>query len=221
MASSIRGWLLAVAMAGLSACAVRPPDAWKDYRSELEAVDQRCRTGYAESAALDPIRSKVQLWVSPVDASPPFAMLSDNTFPSEAERTAIQKWASMRDECLAERDRIFSKPVRMNGYVSVIIREDIGVARQQNAALTELIVALYEQKLTYGEFARKRHEIGSQLAQTLRDIDRSAVVHDEQLRAQAQALFAQNLQAWAAYMQAVNSRAPQTVYLTGSVQVTH
>ncbi len=84
-----------------------------------------------------------------------------------------------------------------------------------SARVGDLIVSLYQQKLTYGEFARKRYEITRAAADAQRQFRQSVQIADQAQRLQAQQLaeqqFQSSLAAWSAYMQSVNARQPQTV----------
>jgi hypothetical protein len=103
------------------------------------------------------------------------------------------------------------------------LQQDHSFGREEGARVGELVVALYQQKLTYGEFAHKRYEItrdanSAELAfrQSELNADRQRQVQAQQL---AQQQFANNLAAWSVYMQSVNARQPQTVHIDGTIRV--
>jgi len=77
-----------------------------------------------------------------------------------------------------------------------------------------LIVALYQGKMTYGEFAQKRYEFARDGIAAEREFRQATLIGDQQRAVQAQQLAQQNFQnrlaVWSAYIQAVNSRPPQT-----------
>lgn len=84
-------------------------------------------------------------------------------------------------------------------------------------------MALYQQKLTYGEFAKERYEITRDAADAERQYRQSIQVADQQQRMQVQQLaqqqFANRVATWSAYLQAVNARQPQTVHIDGTIRV--
>ena len=82
-----------------------------------------------------------------------------------------------------------------------------------------LILALYQQKLTYGEFARKRYEITRDALGALNELRQAYIDHEEQRQMLAQQQLTNTFAAWSEYMQAVNARQPQTVYIDGTIRV--
>ncbi len=103
------------------------------------------------------------------------------------------------------------------------IQQDRSFGQAASAKVGDLIVALYQEKLTYGEFARKRYEITRDAADAERQYRQSTQLADQQQRMQAQQLaqqqFANSLAAWSTYMQAANARQPQTVHIDGTIRV--
>ena len=88
------------------------------------------------------------------------------------------------------------------------------------AEVNKLIVALYQQKMTYGEFAQRRYEIGREGAKAENDFRRSVLLadreHQEKAQQAAQDQYNAKLAAWSAYNQSVAARQPQTVRLINS-----
>ena len=217
-----RGWLLAVFF-GLPGCAVvQNAETRNDVerqRADLTQAALQCHQEMVATSELEPILGKVEVDRPVPDSAPPFSILSDGTFATDAERQAIKKWASLRDECTRRRDTIIQRPIRATPYVHLLLDQEFAVAKDGTAGVDQLILALYERKLSYGEFASKRYELGREMMAALRAIRQSAVTHDEQVRAQAQEQFAHNLEAWSTYLQAVNARQPQTVVINGTLRV--
>jgi hypothetical protein len=91
----------------------------------------------------------------------------------------------------------------------IAFRDDIG------GKVSALIVALYQQKMTYGEFAQKRYEIGRDIAAAEREYRQAILMTDEQLAIQAQQVAQQNAQStivvWTTYVQTVNARQAHTI----------
>lgn len=83
--------------------------------------------------------------------------------------------------------------------------------------MSELIVALYQEKLTYGEFAQLRYTIGKAAVDADQQYREARLIQDQDRQLQVQQIanqqFTNSLTAWANYMQAVNARQPQTVRL--------
>ena len=78
-----------------------------------------------------------------------------------------------------------------------------------------LIVALYQGKLSYGEFAQKRYEFGHETAAAQREFRQAVLSNDLQIAMQKEQLatqrFQANISAWSAYLQSVNAREPKTI----------
>jgi hypothetical protein len=191
-------------------------------------VSFRCEKGFSPLAAtssadcgdqisdpeLDPIRSKVELSPAPADSPPPFQIAANDTYPSEVERKSIAKWASWRDACLAQQRAASRVPGSAKPLQATYLEQDNAFADEIAGKISALIIALYQGKLTYGEFAQKRHEIDRDGAAAEREFRQATLVEDPQRALQAQQLALQNFQlkitAWSTDIQAINSRAPQT-----------
>ncbi|RKF36727.1 hypothetical protein [Paraburkholderia fungorum] len=98
------------------------------------------------------------------------------------------------------------------------IKQEMAFGLEAEAKVSELVVSLYQQKLTYGEFAQRRYAIGKEAVTAGRQYQEARMLQDQARQLQAQQLanqqFANSINAWANYMQAVNARQPQTVHLT-------
>jgi hypothetical protein len=190
--------------------------------SPIKAAADQCKSDY-ETAELDVIRYKVELYRDGTAAAPPFAIASNDTFPTAAERIAISKWATLRDECIGWVQALQTIPASSNALQTAYIEQDRSFSREVSASVSALIVALYQEKLTYGEFARKRYEIGRDGAAAELAFRQAALDHDQQRQMQAQQIaqqeFSTRLMAWNAYMQTVNARQPQTVHIEGAITV--
>jgi len=192
---------------------------------EAQAAQAQVKAEYQDAQAscshemqapdFDAIRTKIELFRAVADAPPPFAIASNDSFPTPAERPIIAKWATVRDNCLKSWAAI--QPPSGNDLQAAVIQQDRSFATEVAGGIGELIIALYEGKLTYGEFAQKRYEIGRDGAAAERQFRAAALIadHERQLQEQqlAQEQFQNNLLAWSAYMQAVNTRQPDTVHL--------
>jgi hypothetical protein len=105
----------------------------------------------------------------------------------------------------------------------MFVQQERSFAEASAGRVSELIVTLYQAKLTYGEFAQKRYEITRDATAAERQFREASLIADQQRQAQTQQLaqqqFQNNLMAWTAYVQSVNARQPQTVRLEGSVGI--
>jgi len=189
----------------------------KTMNSNIQASEAECKTELAVPA-LDPIRAKVELFREPTAGAPPFSIMANDTFPTDAERAAISQWATIRDGCLKRANASMVVPNATGNDASYLQRR-FSAIRDVQANVGYLILALYQQKLTYGEFARKRYEINRDALAALDAMRQAYLDQEQQRQMMAQQQLANTFAAWSEYMQAVNARQPQTVYLNGTIQV--
>jgi predicted aspartyl protease len=115
---------------------------------------------------LDPVRTKVQLFRSLIAGAPPPEILVNNSKPTQDEKTAIARWASLSDDCAQEAMHYLlglSLPpndIAARDKLVLVLRQ----ATQQRGLLT---AALYAGKLTYSEFAVQRMKLGDQAVASL------------------------------------------------------
>ncbi len=176
-----------------------------------------------QTPELDAIRHKVELFRESPESAPPFEIASNDTFPTEAERPVIARWATIRDECIKRSDAISNVPPSATPLQVAYLQQVYSFRREGSGRVGGLIVLLYQQKLTYGEFAQKRYEISREAAGAERQFYQAALIADQQRQMQAQQLaqqqFQSNLMMWSTYTQTVNARQPQTVHLDGSMRL--
>jgi len=193
-----------------------------DTAALLQSASSKCRD-QLQTPELDPIRTKVELYRESSESAVPFAIATNDAFPTQEERTAIAKWATLREDCIKQSNAAFSISSSATPLQVTQIQTDRSFEMESSARVGELIVSLYQQKLTYGEFAKKRYEITRDAAAAERQYRQSTQLVDQQQRIQVQQLaqqqFQNNLAAWTAYIQAVNARQPQTVHLDGTIRV--
>lgn len=217
-----RSCAIVLAIATMSGCAVAHLVQEVGYKSDVDklvlqvdAANQQCDVDMRTSD-LDPIRQKVELNRNMLDKDPPpFALASNEAFPTDSERPVVARWASLRDVCVQKINALRVTPSSANAKEKLDFQEQMSIKRELSAHVGELILVLYAQKMTYGEFAQKQYEFGrdalaSELAFTQAVIDRDddRRVQGEQ---QAQQQFANVVKAWTNYIQTVNARQPQTV----------
>jgi hypothetical protein len=189
-----------------------------------QEAKEECVKEYAISD-LDPIRNKVELYRNTADAPPPFEMAANEAYPTEIERKAIAKWANLRDACLARQREIAQVPASATPIQAAFIEQDAAFSNELAAKVSALIVALYQGKLNFGEFAQKRYEFARDGAAAEREFRAATLIQDQQRAMQAQQLAQQNFQnrlaAWSTYLQVVNSRPPQTTIRVEQNVVVH
>lgn len=145
---------------------------------QQRVLAQQCSDEMA-NPALDPIRNKVELLRSDNDGPPPFLILSNSSIPTMSERSAIAKWATIREECFRRQIQFVSTS---NG--DPLIRDkSFSFVRQAAEQINVLTVALYQGKMTYGEFARERTQIDESAEAARRDWLITAQAAEQERRA--------------------------------------
>ncbi|MGF6572511.1 MULTISPECIES: hypothetical protein [Paraburkholderia] len=184
--------------------------------AQFDAAHQQCDADMA-AHELDPLREKIQ-FIRKLDSPPPFQYASLDSFPSSAERPLISKWATLRDACMERERAVNPIPANASPLAETVIRKEMAFGSEAEAKVSELVVSLYQQKLTYGEFAQRRYAVGKAAVDASEKYREARMLQDQDHQLQAQQLasqqFANSMNAWANYMQAVNARQPQTVRLT-------
>jgi hypothetical protein len=126
--------------------------------AQFEAVRKQCDADMATSD-LDPLREKIQ-FSRKLDSPPPFHYASLDSFPAPADRLLIAKWAPLRDACIEREHAVNTIPPNATPLDESFIRQEMSFGSESEAKVSELVVSLCEQKLTFGEFARRRYAIG-------------------------------------------------------------
>jgi hypothetical protein len=204
---------------------VHREEAERQQRAEIASrqanTNAQCTALY-QAPELDPIRTKVELHRANAEAAVPFEIAVNDVFPTDGEKVAIAKWASLREQCLKLIESSQVQPDGLNPLQRTFAAKDAAFGKEASAKVGDLIVSLYQQKLTYGEFAKKRYEIGSSALAAERQFREAALLADRDRQIQAQQLAQQKFQndmaAWSAYVQSVAARQPQTIYINGTVR---
>jgi hypothetical protein len=183
--------------------------------AQFDEVHKQCVADLA-THELDSIRDKIE-FSRKLDEAPPFQYASLDAFPTPVERPLIAKWAKLRDGCMERERAVNVIPPDATHQDETFIRQEVAFGAEAEAKVSELLVSLYQQKLTYGEFAQRRYEIGKAAVDADRQYREARLIQDQNRQVQAQQVasqqFANSLSAWASYMQVVNARPPQTVRL--------
>lgn len=192
-------------------------------RPDVTAENDAACNKDLQSPELDRIRGKVELRLVNVDVPPPFEIAANDTFPTPSERAAIATWAKLRDDCLNRTRAAALVPAAANPLQTVFIQQDQSFLNEAEARVSELVLALYRAKLTYGEFANKRYEIIRDALFSERQFRMAGLLADRDRQMQAQQLAEQQFQSrlatWSAFVQAVNARQPQVVHINGAVRL--
>jgi hypothetical protein len=120
---------------------------------QSHAIRQSCTQRVQTDRDLDPIRTKIELYRTAMSGAPPPAMLADQSRPSPEERIAIEKWNSIREACVLE---------------MLSLRANLEPLRQANERMGLLVAALYDGRLTYGQFAAERMKISDRMFAALK-----------------------------------------------------
>ena len=152
---SIAAVLIATALCG---CFSGRTSLQRQRDMAIVSATEQCKSEYS-TPELDPIRHKVELYRESTDAGVPFEIASNDDLATDAELPAIAKWATLREECI-RRTMQGSKPSPDTpGMHGAFVRQRDFLYNQAGERISGLIVALYQKKLTYGEFAHKRYQI--------------------------------------------------------------
>jgi hypothetical protein len=188
-------------------------DEFAQLRAQREAVNEECHQNL-DAADLGALQGKVEIWRRPPDGPVPFKILANDKFPTSDDQQVIERWASVRDRCDQRMIATMTFPPHANRVTHDFLDAEYGVIKEADSRVGNLIVALYQQKLTYAEFASKRLESAQEQAQTLRSMEEGQRARDDAAIAAAKDRFNQGLVAWGIYLQALQARQPQTVYVT-------
>jgi hypothetical protein len=189
-------------------------DEVQQLKAQRTTINDECRRELDVPDIGGALRGKVEVWRTPPDAPIPFEVLSNDMFPTSDDQQAIRHWAVVRDKCVERQMTTYTAPPHANRVTRDYLANEYAVIKENSSRVGSLIVALFQQKLTYAEFARKRLEIGQQETQTLRAMEDAQRERDEEAVAAARDRFNQSLMAWGTYLQGLQARQPQTVYVS-------
>jgi capsule polysaccharide export protein KpsE/RkpR len=195
----------------------------QDIAEMLNNLANDCNKDY-EDSALDPIREKVEFLRQNPEGAIPFQIASNEQYPTSEEKTAISLWAKFREKCIEKNRKIKDIQLHKSTPIQQVFEEKMrGYENQLESRVSELIVALYQSKLTYREFAINRAEIVRNISAMQRDFRSSSLIADRDAQLKAQQLTLQqmqnNLLTWSAYLQSINSRQPYKVNLDANVRL--
>lgn len=186
------------------------------FLATYKKAQEECKASFA-TPELDPIRHKVQLYREPGDDPVPFEIATNNNFPSAEDRPVIAKWASLRDECVRHYEDLPAAPAGANDTQATVVRTIRSFTKQMAGETTELMICLYQQKLTYAEFGRKIYEMSKSMGAFSTTLSQAgtggANLQDVQA---AQQQLTDTMDAFSKYVQKVSARKPKTVRVNGT-----
>jgi hypothetical protein len=190
------------------------------FSAAYKAVLDQCKASLT-TPELDPIRHKVELYREPGDQPLPFEIATNDTFPTTEDRPVITKWAALRDECIRHYEEQPAVPEGANQTQATVMRTMRSFIEQAAGDITELMICLYQQKLTYAEFGRKIQEIGKALGAfnlAITQVGAGGGNTQQQLQdlQAAQQQFTDTLDAFGKYVHAVSARKPKTVHASAA-----
>ena len=134
---------------------------------------QACNQRVAAEPELAPLKDKLSL-LSYTEQT--FQMKTNSSKPNEDEKKLIVRWLELRDQCWKADSDIRNRfPPEFRSNLESTTR-----------ILEELALMLYDGKITYGEFARKRDEEGIKYKAMWDDSVRSLKQQQQQERQQQQ-----------------------------------
>jgi hypothetical protein len=127
----------------------------RDAQAKLQAIIESCMQRMQSDRDLDPIRNKVELIRQGTAGAPPPAMLTDQSRPTQQEKVALGKWEGMREACVQEQMR-YGLSLSLSPNLEPLRDKLLLTGRQLNEQTGLLVAALYDGRLTYGQFAAER-----------------------------------------------------------------
>lgn len=119
---------------------------------------EQCMDGLVSDPSFEPISQKIALGDNPKVT---FAMLADESYPSDMERRSIASWASAIDHCVE-----LGATYRKSAYPPQLL----ALFAEAYAVFLGGVVDLYNRKIAYGEFNRQRQANFDQVAARATDI---------------------------------------------------
>jgi hypothetical protein len=173
-------------------------------------LQQEC-LAVLQQPQFDPIRNKVELWRALNETNGvPFAIEANTSYPTDSEKAAIAQWATARQQCSAKFRAARKVPIDASPSYQKFYMDAWEVDDDISSKTGSLIVALYQGKLPYGDFATQRYNLTRTDWETRQAILKRIQAQDEQTAKEAADRAMQGyqirMQAFSTYMAAVASR---------------
>jgi len=147
------GTVLLFSVVGCAAMQQQQAEAiMRDAQDKLQAIVDSCMQRMQTDRDLDPIRNKVELLRQGIEGAPPPGMLADQSRPTPQEKVAMAKWESAREACAQEQMR-YGLTLSLPPNLQPLRDKLVLTGRQLNEQTGLLVAALYDGRLTYGQFA--------------------------------------------------------------------
>jgi len=127
----------------------------RDAQANLQVIVQNCLQQMQGDRDLDPIRSKIELSRSGISGAPPPAMLADRSRPTQEEKVAIGRWEAIREACVQQEIQ-YGLSLTLPANLEPLRNKLLTTGRETNQRTGLLVAALYDGRMTYGEFAAAR-----------------------------------------------------------------
>lgn len=167
MRGQICGVVLALSLAGCGAIKQQQTAQIMDEaKAHLQAIAQTCEQEMQAEHGLDPIRNKIELIRPVLAGAPPPAMLADRSRPTAEEKIAIAKWQTIREACVQKQIQYglsLSLPPNLQPLRDKLVLD----GRQTSERTGLLVAALYDGRMTYGQFAADRLKVTDQALASL------------------------------------------------------
>lgn len=187
-----------------------------DRQAQISGVIAECKAKYA-TPEFEPLSHKVELWIDSMGDAPRFEVAANDTFPTDDDLPLIAKWAAIREDC-NRRISAASMPVTASALQAANAQQAKAFFDEARGLTSQLIVALYQRKITYGEYARSRYEVGRAAVNTELKFRRDLLTADQSRQEEARRQSAREFEAlqaqWANSMAMINARRPLTVRCT-------
>ena len=131
----------------------------QDIRQGLQSFHQKKAQTLKNDMDVQKLKDKI--WLDNLNTTP-LSYYSNNTYALDHEKKSIERFAELEQVFAQERNSLILK--------SKMPLEDL--VNMANAASYSLIIDLYNEKITYGQFATKRREIGINFDNALAERDR-------------------------------------------------
>jgi len=160
----------------------------------------------------NPIKDKIELSKLFTDASVPFQIASNQNYPTEEEKKLIAKWIQLREAYYKRNEPILANSIQVGLSPYVLSAQNKAIK-----VINELINALYQQKITYGEFAKKRAQVIEEWKSLILDGNsriRNTKLTQEIISQEARSLDRWSQQfttRWFAYLENINSNQPNNL----------
>jgi len=102
-------------------------------------------------------------------------------------------------------------PPSVDAFEATALRETFTLSKLSQSGVGDLIIALYQQKMAYGEFARKRYELTREAAEINSALNKAVMERDKQQLERAEQQLADVSARWETDIREIKSRSSRSV----------